>query len=403
MCVVSRFKAMRGWSSRKMNAEQSRIWHTPSATPIATAVGVGGGRGSEEVVCGGVYAVAWGESKHRMSDAVFNRCVALMSAYRSYLRGCPGPVRSGPAVAHRCDGECVWWQAPSGGDVWVCKSSGNLHECTPAACDRLIHTREHHVCELTGVIYPLALSVTFEGEEEEVFAGARESSNTTPVIATTTTIRDGEEEVVVEVGTVPVASSSLSPPSSASRRRPRHAFEPEATTPSTPSSYIHVPSPKKRQRRVRATKKKRAVAIAGGGAGEIDVCKLRAEALNAVVKMTKKKQDSSGDADTEAALVRSMQRTHAELCVRVWQRIEPSLAEEKRRLSYTYECHCRALTSLVLRGGVRRSGTGSELLPAATPLLLRWLDPRQACAHKTLNRPIRTLQSCLQRCVTTVC
>jgi len=55
-------------------------------------------------------------------------------------------------ISHVCDGRCEFTQYRN---VFVCRSTGNVHLCGDRLCNRLIETADSRVCELTSISYAL--------------------------------------------------------------------------------------------------------------------------------------------------------------------------------------------------------------------------------------------------------
>ena len=83
-------------------------------------------------------------------------------------------------IPHKCTNTCEWNEF---GDYFICKQSGNAHQCNSEQCGFLITTEEHKVCPLTAKIYHLDLGEESINYHEGENTGISKSHNAQRVSA----------------------------------------------------------------------------------------------------------------------------------------------------------------------------------------------------------------------------
>lgn len=70
-----------------------------------------------------------------------------------------------PLIVHSCTTKCRFYSNPKCPSLYICRISGNLHECSDVFCDHLWRHSSHYVCTLTGNTYPIGIV----SEERDVY------------------------------------------------------------------------------------------------------------------------------------------------------------------------------------------------------------------------------------------
>lgn len=91
-----------------------------------------------------------------------------MDCLLRFRESCSNITTEQDSESHECSSGCPFFCYKT--HLYVCKLSGNLHECTSESCDRLIETRLEKVCELTCTSYDcdIPMDSGFGNDESEM-------------------------------------------------------------------------------------------------------------------------------------------------------------------------------------------------------------------------------------------
>lgn len=289
-----------------------------------------------------------------LPHAATTRMIQLMRAYRQYLRSAHRPAAAA-AVVHRCAaGACTWRLISRDHSVYLCASSGNLHQCSRVHCDRLVHEVDADICELTGYAYdawdrsPVAAAAAAnegEGEEEEEEEDEKTENNGED----SEEEKEEEDEEEEKIGKAPDPEPIPPPP--------------------TPEPH-------------RAAGKRKRGSTAAAAAAKIAEDPLLWLSRARGVAQTFIVSSSNPDDDRDDTAL---------ICMRLWVTIALHGAYTGARTVHVFEQHCKAIMALRSRGGVTRKD-GTVIIPGGGP---KYAIAKQPRGSATFTAAIAQLQRSL--------